>query len=89
MWAGFLAKRATSPIYKQARAVLLREDMGDPHMGASLPNTTINFDRHQNDRAKARWTYERVRRQTANFDREPSPNEPDASPMEARVRRFG
>lgn len=79
-----------SPIYIDARAVRLREDMRTPPMGADTPNSRINFARHENDRARARWTHEGARRNTANFDREPMPpNAPDASPVEARFRRFG
>lgn len=51
---------------------------------------TITSAWHEANRAQARWTFQRARRRAANLDRDPlPPNAPDASPVEAPMRRFG
>lgn len=43
---------------------------------------------HETHKARARWTHQRSRRKVANLDREPPPNAPDLSPVEAGPRCF-
>lgn len=59
-------------------------------MDADNLTSRISSARHLDAKARVRWAHQRARRSIANLDREPfSPNAPDASPVEAKVRRFG
>lgn len=59
-------------------------------MDASTSETSIRFALRSDAMARARWAHQGARRRIANLDREPlPPNEPDASPLEARARQLG
>ena len=65
-------------------------------MDADKPNSSIDLTQHKLDKARALWAVEEADRfadkkvpSPANLDREPGPpHAPEASPVEARVRRF-
>lgn len=85
-----LANTAAGSIYIATCTVSLHEDMGDPLMGADTPPTSITSAKPETNKAHTRWALQRARRRIANLDRDPlPPDAPDASPVEARARRFG
>lgn len=65
-------------------AVMLEE----PFMGSDALGSII-FTQSQIRQAQALYARELGGMMAANLDGEPPPDAPDASPVEARVRRFG